>query len=822
MKLKTLPKFYLAGIRFPRTVLVISLMVTILGLWASKKLTIETSFNSILPQKTDSVQNLKELKHYFGSIGSLVVTVEAEETQKAEGFADAFSKRIGEDSRVRYVDFRRPVDFFKQRQWLYLDMKDLQEMERRIDRSLELEKKGVSPVFSGMMDFADENDRPDLTFKDIRKKYEEKMKGQGEALSSGEDGRLLILWVKPKDSAENIEKNRRLMADIKKMEADLRSHGDYASVKVGYTGEYESGIEEFDMTTRQIALVSILVSAILLLILFLYFKRASGVFLVSVPLAMGVIWTGGLTYLFLGHVNMITGFAAGILAGLGSDYGIYLLTRFYTEKDAGEDFLTCCRRTFSNTGRATFGSMLTTVGGFGALLFSNFKVFTELGLVGALGLIMNYWAMVLVIPAFLTLGERYQKNPFFVWMNRYSAFRMGEGKREKSFVQALFSPTQAAWVVAGVVFLCGLCALTIADQSKIYFEDGQMDTQSLPSNRLYGRVSKVTGGTLKPTVLIVQGLEEGRRTVDVLNREIETQPKDSLVYNRVLGISTFIPENDEEKRPQLQRILEKYQKSQLVNKSQKAKVLSSLRETLASEPVTAQNLPVEVTRNFRSSVDPNVYAVYLFPSLSRTTSEKMALYHHGVMGAREKTGGSFIPVDGAFVSLDVIRLIEKEAPVGFFLVILFLGLFLFLTIHPFRRALMILLHLLAGLVILSGVLWILEIRLNVMNIAMIPIILGTGIDCFLHFSHRYDECETMGQALHLQIPSILISNLTTMVGFGGLLFTSSMGLRSVGWVAVLGLAVMTLLCVFVFPRILVLQSIRRLKILKVEEDAAQA
>lgn len=106
------------------------------------------------------------------------------------------------------------------------------------------------------------------------------------------------------------------------------------------------------------------------------------------------------------------------------------------------------------------------------------------------------------------------------------------------------------------------------------------------------------------------------------------------------------------------------------------------------------------------------------------------------------------------------------------------------------------------MVLLSGILYLTGIRLNILNISVFPIILGTGIDCFIHFSHRFDEEGDLSKTIYYEVPAITISNLTSIVGFGGLLFTSSVGLRSIGWVSVLGLGIITSLCTLVFPRLL--------------------
>ncbi|MCE9626151.1 MAG: hypothetical protein K8R69_12000, partial [Deltaproteobacteria bacterium] len=155
---RELPKLYQLGLAFPKTVLLVSFLVTLLSVIAVSKLTFNSDFASLLPQKTESVRNLNQMEKSFGSYGYVVLTVEGAKNEVAEDFAKRLADVVGKLPEIDYVDYVRPVQFFKDRQWFYLEMEDLQEIERRIDRSLELETKGVSPVFNDLMDFADESD----------------------------------------------------------------------------------------------------------------------------------------------------------------------------------------------------------------------------------------------------------------------------------------------------------------------------------------------------------------------------------------------------------------------------------------------------------------------------------------------------------------------------------------------------------------------------------------------------------------------------------------------------------------------------------------
>lgn len=794
-------KGYRVGIRYPRTVLLLSLVLTSLALLVARHLRIQNDLVSLLPQEMESVKGLNQLKADFGGWGHLVVTVEATDPVVAGRFADRLARRFEQHPAVQYVDYRRPFGYFQKRQWLYLDLDDLREVEHRIDRARQLEKEGKSPVFSKATEFlTNPEDRLDLSFSDMIRKYERRYGMESREVVASDDGKFLILRVKLKENPQNFDATKNLVNDFRQIEATLRKEGAFQNVSVGFTGSYQKMIEQAELIRREIFWVSSLVSILLLLILFFYFRRWSSTLFVFLPVALAVLWTGGLIALTLSHLNIITSFAAAILAGLGSDYGIYLLSRYYQERNRGVPFGEACHKTFSGTGKATLASMLTTVAAFGALMFSKFALFYEFGVVGAVGLLFNYLAMVTVLPALLKLEE---------------------GRRQRTGIRSSFPSLE--WrvpflsrltlrrplVVLLFVTLCLVALLTLPSVTRIQFEDGQIENQKLPSYSLSERVGKIVGISLNPTVLMVAGFENQSRTVRTLEALLQDGNQDA-VFNRVLGLSSFIPDDVAEKKVILSRTYEKAKKVQRFFGKQKQAFLDNVKSSLEAGPITRDNLPIEIKRLFESK-GSQAYAIYLNPSFARDNRDSLRRYHEGILNLGKEWGLSFQAADGTFVGDDIIRIIEQEAPRGFGVLLIGLALVVFLILRPFSHTLLLFGNLLGSLLLLAGLLWLLRMPLNVISIAVVPIILGTGIDCFIHLSHRFHEEGRKDLALQLEVFPILVSNLTTFVGFGGLILTSSAGLRSAGWCAVLGISLVTVVCILVFPQSLALTELKTLK-----------
>jgi hypothetical protein len=75
-----------------------------------------------------------------------------------------------------------------------------------------------------------------------------------------------------------------------------------------------------------------------------------------------------------------------------------------------------------------------------------------------------------------------------------------------------------------------------------------------------------------------------------------------------------------------------------------------------------------------------------------------------------------------------------------------------------------------------------------MNIFVTTLILGIGSDYGIYFVHRHEEPDgrDMDRVVQEAGAPIAIAALTTMAGFGSMVTSSYPGLRSIGWVSLLG------------------------------------
>ena len=114
-----------------------------------------------------------------------------------------------------------------------------------------------------------------------------------------------------------------------------------------------------------------------------------------------------------------------------------------------------------------------------------------------------------------------------------------------------------------------------------------------------------------------------------------------------------------------------------------------------------------------------------------------------------------------------------------------------------------LLPLIIGLAALSGIMVIFSMDFNFLNVMVLPMIIGIGIDDGVHLVNTYAQSHpsNLFEALPKTGRAVVLTSLTTLVGFGSIALSHYPGLRSMGYVAVIGITACLSASVIVMPAI---------------------
>jgi predicted RND superfamily exporter protein len=129
--------------------------------------------------------------------------------------------------------------------------------------------------------------------------------------------------------------------------------------------------------------------------------------------------------------------------------------------------------------------------------------------------------------------------------------------------------------------------------------------------------------------------------------------------------------------------------------------------------------------------------------------------------------------------LESLRLMRRSFLQQGVLATLFVGIVLLADFRSLRLAALSLLSLAAGMGVTVGVMGLLDVPLSLANFFAIPIMIGLGIDSCIHVTHRAIDGGLLS-GFGSTRRAVVVTALTTTIGFGTLLWAQHQGLRGLG------------------------------------------
>lgn len=156
--------------------------------------------------------------------------------------------------------------------------------------------------------------------------------------------------------------------------------------------------------------------------------------IVLLSLGIAVLYNMG-TNFFLGEISFITQCVAAVLQlGVTMDYSIFLIDRYYEEKEHYSSREEAMAAAVTKSFAALSGSSLTTVFGFLALCFMHLKLGFDIGFVMAKGVLFGILTVVFVLPSIVLIFEKqilkYRHRSFIPDLTKVNVFTL---KHKKAF-----------------------------------------------------------------------------------------------------------------------------------------------------------------------------------------------------------------------------------------------------------------------------------------------------------------------------------------------------------------------------------------------------
>lgn len=670
------------------------------------------------------------------------------------------------------------------------------------------------------------------------------------------DGRIYLITARPVSRAlehRAVERLRELVAIVQ---------AEVPGINVGITGEKVLAIDEM----RQSQIDSLRASCISLFLVLLIFascyQETGRPFKAILCLLIGLGYTMGYTTLFVGHLNILTIAFFPMLIGLAIDFGVHLITRYEEELRHGHSEKEAITIALVQAGQGVFTGCLTTAGAFYAMAFTEFKGVKEMGFITGGGMLLTLVPMMTLLPALLLRGRQnvldHQEHPSKA-CPRATVEQLWLGRPKLAVAAGILLTGLALTQVPKVYFDYNLLNMQTeglqavhyekklieeAEKSVIYAiviadsieEAARLEEQirELPSVASVDSMTRFLNADQTRLLEMIRALKRDIGSIDLAEPSRDPIDLDELgqaltFFQSYLSLAA---KNTAEQAPgsplvaqfetlkasasNLQRTMRELppQIAQEQLFAFQTAFFTDIRETfhaLANQDtrtqLTVDDLPEDLRRRFVGRTGQHLLQVYPEENAWERTHQETF-----VRELRELTAQFAVPpvVTGTPVQLlEYTSLLKRSYEEAALYALAAIAVMITFHFRSLTSVLLALLPVFLGWIWLLGLMGLAGIPFNPANIMTLPLVVGIGVTNGIHILNRYQEEANPSLLSKSTGKGVLVSGLTTMVGFGSLTLASHRGIQSLGYVMSIGVFTCMVAGLTLLPCLLLLLKHRK-------------
>jgi predicted RND superfamily exporter protein len=848
MSASPLSRLALFARRHYRAVFAAFALLVAASLLLMTRLSFDTDMLNLLPRKDPVVANYLKTLDDFGANTFLLVAVRLPEGAVLEPYEGLVDRLAGELRAIRDIknvehrigDPQELLQTFFPKAILFLDDKGRQELATRLTapgirahvselkRELltpqgmavkelaKLDPLGLSTIFLGRLNASRGSLNVDWT--------------SGYYLSK--DHRLLLILAQPVRPPQDIRFDRRLAIEADRAVAralagwrEIAGPDGPPAPQVVVGGPYLTAQGD-EALIRHDMLVNIVTSTLGVFLLFLFaFRRLGALVYAFVPLLCGLILTFGFSAVAMGTLSSATSIVAALLIGLGIDFVIVSYGRYVELRRGGADLETALAEMGGACGGAVAAGAVTTAATFYAFTFTKFLGLRQTGLLTGTGILFCAASVLLLLPAMLA----------------WSADRSRRKRSEpKLFLHSFGTQGLTAFCMRrpGVALAAGLAVTLgmLAAATRIQFDES-MKTMRPRGNRgidVAAEVGQHFGSGFDYMIAEVAG----RTPDEVIERSaLVARAAQGLVGQGILygysGVTSLIPPREQQEQAlawlarergsgglDLARIRAVFDQAVAEQGMRPAPFEPGLglfaRAVNLTGPIGladfngSKQTRLLLERYLTKTAEGWKGALYLYPPANRWRREAPPQ----VLALGRELGPGTI-ISGVNVINERVRsLVLHDAWIAGILGTALVAIILGFDFRSLGDALLALSPLLVGMVWMVGGMALLGIQMNFINIFVTTMIIGIGTDYGIYIVHRYREVRgrpraDFEQGLRETGKAVAAAAMSTLIGFGSIIFSHYPGLQSTGKVAILGSLSTSLVAITLLPAYLSWRERRR-------------
>ena len=597
------------------------------------------------------------------------------------------------------------------------------------------------------------------------------------------DGSTLLMFITPVFSTGSTGKNDEL---IKILEEELQHvQGESPTIRAEYFGGPSVGVYNARQIKKDTILTSSLALLIIIVFISLVFKRKRSIPLIITPVLFGGLFALFLIFFIKGSISAIAVGAGSAVMGIALSYSIHML--------AHQNHVSTVQQLIKEIAYPLTVGSFTTIGAFMGLIFTSSDLLRDFGLFASLALVGTTLFCLIYLPHFLKGQADVKQGCILRIIEKINAYSYEKNK----------------WLVGGILLITVICLFT---SQKVGFNNDMMSLNYEPQHLKQSeeKLMQLFDSDEKTVLFVSVGkdMNQATETYAMTNQKLLALKDQGLIKDYASASQFLISPQEQqlrlkkwkdywtdEKQQQIREQLETAAAEYRFRPGSFDPFYQWLNQPFGEYHYTAQedDLSGKLLNEWQTSADS---ITMLISQIRISDQNKETVYQHF------SKDQDVVIFDRSYFANKWVSAINDD-----FYLILYISSFLiffalWFSYGRIELTLMSFLPMLVSWVIILGLMGILGIEFNIINIILSTFIFGIGDDFSIFIMDGLQNKYRTGQkVLNSHKTAIFFSAFTTVVGMGALVFAKHPALQSISLISILGMIAVVLVAYTIQPLI---------------------
>jgi 1-acyl-sn-glycerol-3-phosphate acyltransferase len=598
------------------------------------------------------------------------------------------------------------------------------------------------------------------------------------------DKKNLLLFITPLVNPNETKKNKAFIESldgiIKKLRQEFKD-----KIDIEYYGATPVSLGNAMQVRHDSIFTSLIALIVIMILLFLFFRRLLVIFYILLPVGFGALFSLTLLYFLKGEISAIALGAGSIVLGIAINYSLHFFTHYKHDRSV--------EKVISDLTMPMLIGCTTTVGAFLSLQFTKSQALHDFGLFAGFSLIGAVLFSIIVLPHLLKTKNQ-------------TAEKEHPGKL--SFIdKALSYPLDKNKSIVIIAFLLTVVFAFTARNVSFESDMMKMNYQSPELNKAQQNIERINKFSLTSVYVISKGKDlndalkineraaeklarlKTRGLVDKFSSVSTVLVSDSLQKLRIARWNMFWTDS---KKDSLKKHLQLYGQEYKFKEDAFSEFYFLLFKDFKPIPLSSLDSLKKLVASDWITENKDLTTIV---SLVKTES-----------GTKQKIYDAFsrdqnvLVFDKQYMTNQFIDIISSDFNLILLITALLVFGFMLLSHGRIELALINFLPMFISWLWILGIMGILGLKFNIINIIISTFIFGLGDDYSIFImdglAHEYKYGR---KNLASYKTSILLSALTNIVGIGVLIFAKHPALRSIAAITIIGMCVVLFISFIVQP-----------------------